>query len=293
MSTSTEQAPDQPSALPRRRPSGMVLACAAVIVMIIVGGSLFWLAQSRKNAPAVSHHRATATATSSLPPRTPTTLHPSRLAYFFDTFAANFHGWSLASNGGYYRIMVNNSLILADTNPNSTLVESFPTVTNLDNYVVSVDFTINQGDANDSVGLYLRGDGTLDHDYRIDINGNNTIDLAREYLDAKQIGQTDMLIPPALSAYLKPPGQANTLTVFMIGSEITVEMNDIVVMTATDPAYTNGQIALFVHHATTSRSGVTASFTRAEIDRLASPFMTPVPTPSPISTLIPTGSPQP
>lgn len=154
--------------------------------------------------------------------------------------------------------------------------------------MVSVDFTVNQGDANDSVGLYLRGDGTLDHDYRIDINGNNTLDLAKEYLDAQQTGQTDLLAPPAHSEYLNPPGQSNTLTVFMIGPEITVEINDIVVMTATDPAYTNGQIALFVHHAATSPHGVTASFTRAEIDRLASPFMTPVPTPSPTSTLSPT-----
>lgn len=290
MSTSTEQAPEQSSALPRKRKRGMVLACVAVIVMMIVGGSLFWLTQGRKNTSAVSHPHphATATVTSSVPTYASTALKPALLAIFFDTFAANFHGWSLASNSGYYRIMVNNSLILADTNPNSTLVEPFPTGTNLDNYMVSVDFTINQGDANDSMGLYLRGDSTLDHDYRIDINGNNTIDLAREYLDANQVGQTEFLFPPAHSAYLRPPGQSNTLTVFMIGPEITVELNDIVVMTASDTAYTSGQIALFVHHAATSSSGVTASFTRAEIDRLASPFMTPVPTPSPTVTMTPT-----
>jgi len=271
----------------------MVLAWAAVSVMILVGSSLFWLAQSRKSMSTARHKvHGTVTATNGVPTFAPTTLKPSHLAFFFDTFVSDTRGWSLGSDGGYYRIMVNNSLILSDTNPDSTLVEAFPTLTNLDNYVVTVDFTINQGDANDSIGLYLRGDGRLDNDYRIDINGDHTIDLAREYLDAQQSGQTALLVPPAPSEYLKPPGQSNTLTAFLIGPEIIVEMNNIVVMTATDSAYTNGQLALFVRHATTSPSGVTASFTRAEIDRLASPFMTPVPTPSPTFTRNPTASAQ-
>ena len=136
-----------------------------------------------------------------------------------------------------------------------------------------------QGDANDGMGLYLRGDSTLDHDYRIDINGNNTIDIAKEYLDSKQNGQELLLSPPAHTSYLNPPGHSNTLTVILIGPSITVEVNNIVVATANDTAYTNGQIALFARHGTTS-NGVTVSFTRIEIDRLASPFMTPVPTPT-------------
>lgn len=204
---------------------------------------------------------------------------------FYDTFISNSHGWPLGSNGGYFRIMTNDALILSDTNPNTPLVEAVPTITNLDNYVVSTDFTINQGDANDGMGLYLRGDGTLDHDYRFDINGNNTFDVVKEYLDTNQSGQEVMLVPPTHSEYLRPPGHLNTLTVFMIGPSITVEINNIVVATANDAAYTNGQIALFARHGATS-SGVTVSFTRFEIDRLASPFMTPVPTP----TLTPTST---
>ncbi len=281
MSTSTEQAPNHPPELPGRKTPGLVLACVAAIAVLISGGSMFWMIHNRNSTPI---HRATATPTATaMPTWIPTAVTPPPLAMFYDTFLSNNHGWSLISNGGYYRILTNNSLILGDTNPDSTLVESVPTITNLDNYVVSATFTINQGDANDGVGLYLRGDGTLDHDYRVDINGNNTIDLAREYLDANQSSQTAILVPPTRSEYLNPPGKANTLTVFMLGPSITVELNNIVVLTATDASYANGQIALFARHGTTS-SGVTVSFTTVEIDRLASQFMTPVPTP----TLMPT-----
>ncbi len=275
MSSSTEQAPNHPPDLPRRRASGLGLVCVAVIVMLIVSASLFWLARDRSSASA-SQKQATPTATT-MPTLGPTITTTPLMALFYDTFANNFHGWSLNSNGGYFRILTNNSLILADTNPNSTLVEPVPTLTNLDNYVVSADFTINQGDAHDNIGFYLRGDSTLFHDYRIDINGNNTLDVAREYLDANQAGQSAMLVPPAYSSYLHPLGKPNTLTVFMIGSQITVEINNIVVMTATDNSYTNGQITLFARHGVTS-SGVTVSFTRVEIDHLTSQFMTPVPT---------------
>ena len=278
MSTSTEQVPNHFPGLPGRKPTGLALACAVVIALVIVGGSMFWLAQGRSKAPA-ARRQTPPTATISIPTWGATAVTPSLLAMFYDTFAGNFHGWPVGSNGGYFRILVNNSLILSDTNPNTPLVESVPTITNLDNYVITADFTLNQGDKNDGMGLYLRGDSTLYHDYRVDINGNNTIDLVKEYLDEKEGEQEIPLVRPIHTGYLNPPGRPNTLTVFLIGPSITVEVNNIVVVTANDPAYTNGQVALFARHGSTS-SGVTVSFTRIEIDRLASPFMTPVPTPT-------------
>jgi hypothetical protein len=229
--------------------------------------------------------------TTTLPTWVPTAITPPALSTFYDTFINNYHNWPLTplgSNDGYLRIMVNNSLILSNTNP-TPLIEAVPTLTNLDNYVVSTDFTINQGDANDGTGLYLRGDNTLDHDYRIDVNGNNTFDVAKEYLDTQQSQQETMLVPPTHTDILNPPGHTNTLTVILIGPTITVEINNIVVATVNDSSYTNGQIALFARHGATS-SGVTISFTRFEIDRLASEFMTPVPTPTLTPTLTATAT---
>jgi hypothetical protein len=288
MSTSTEQAPNHPPAAPKKRTPALVMACVAIIVIVISGASMLWLTRGKGNSSETHHQSATPTATIPRPTLTSNALTPSSLAMFYDSFAGNFNGWYLSNTGGYYRIMTNNSLILSDTNPRTTMIESFPTLTNLDNYAVSVDFTINLGDGNDGTGLYLRGDSRLDHDYRIDVNGNNTIDIVKEYLDANQASQTLTLAPATHTAYLNPPGKPNTLTVFMIGQQIIVEINNIVVLTAIDPANTNGQIALFARHGATS-NGVIISVTRVEIDRLASPFDTPTPTPT--STPTPTATP--
>lgn len=288
MGTSTEQAPNRPPGLPGRRTPAVVLACVAVILVIIIGGSMFWMARGSKGNTPSGHARAKSTGTT-LPTWVPTPITPPALSMFYDTFINDYHGWSLGSNDGYFRIMVNDSLILSDTNRNTPLVEAVPTITNLDNYVVSATFTINQGDTNDGTGFYLRGDSTLYQDYRVDVNGNNTFDIAKEFLDTKQSEQETMLVPPTHTDVLNAPGQANTLTVILIGPALTVEINNVVVATVNDTSYTNGQIALFARHGGTS-SGVTISFSRFEIDRLASPFMTPVPTPTLTPTLTTTAT---
>ena len=278
MSMSTEQAPNSSSGQPRKRTPGLVLACVAVIVAMLIGSSLFWMARGKENSPAGSP-KAKVTRVAS-PTWFPTPITPPALSMFYDTFINDYHGWPLGSNGGYFRILTNNALILSDTNPNTPLVESAPTLTNLDNYVVSTDFTVNQGDDHDGMGLYLRGDSTLDHDYRVDVNGDNTFDVAKEFLDNRQSAQETMLVPPTHTAVLHAPGQVNTLTVILIGPALTVEINNAVVTTVHDVSYTNGQIALFARHGASS-NGVTISFTRFEIDRLAPPFAHPTPTPVP------------
>jgi hypothetical protein len=209
----------------------------------------------------------------------PSEVTPPASAIFYDTFGTNAHGWSLSGSDGYFRILVNQTLILADTNPNTPLIESVPTSVTLDTYVMSVDFTIDRADAEDSIGLYLRGDGTLDHDYRVDINGAATLDLAKEWLDASKTARTTMLVPALRTRLLHPPGQQNTLTVFVIGPTLTVELNGFLVASVEDSSYPSGQVALFARHGS-SPDGVIVSFTRVEIDRVGSPFASPTPTPT-------------
>jgi hypothetical protein len=154
---------------------------------------------------------------------------PPAQSFFYETFANNNHGWSLAGDSVQYRLLVNHSLILVNGNPGTTFVESVPTSnTNLSNYQVSVDFTIELGDKNDSTGLYLRGDSDLDHDYRVDVNGDGTIDVVKEWLDANLNQQTTTLFAPQQDHDLLPMGQSNTLTVIMLGNTLVVEVNSFV-----------------------------------------------------------------
>lgn len=279
MSTSTERPQDRlPPLLPRRNKKPLLaLLCVTGALIVLLSSGTFWLLRGNHSSPGKAA-QTTPTPTP-YPTLAPPAITPPAGSLFYDTFVDNSHGWSLASNDGYFRILTDDSLILADTNPDTTLTESVPTAnTNLDNYVISVDFTVHQGDTHDSAGLYLRGDGSLDHDYRVDVNGNNTVDIAKEWLSADQVAQTTMLVPPKHANYLNPPGKQNTLTAILIGPTITIEINDLVIAMVNDSSYTSGQVALFVRHSQ-SPSGITVSFSRVEIDRPAMPWLPPTSAP--------------
>jgi hypothetical protein len=69
----------------------------------------------------------------------------------------------------------------------------------------------------------------------------------------------------------------------MVNETITVLLNGYFVMQFTDSSTTNnyksGQIALFLQHGNTSQS-ISVSFSRVEVDMLASRYATPTPTPT-------------
>jgi Domain of Unknown Function (DUF1080) len=142
-----------------------------------------------------------------------------------------------------------------------------PTDATFDDFAVTVTFTLAQAHPDDSTGIYVRGDSNLDHDYRIDINGDNTYDIVKEYLDSDANPQSSILMGPSKVTALYPVGQKNTLQVVLISSRIVVWINDALAGSVTDSDYTKGQIALFAHHGNTS-SGVKVTFTNVEVDRV-------------------------
>lgn len=281
MSMSTEQAKDPPPTIPpqHKKIPWLVLACVAFLLIVLIVGSLAWVLRDVPGGPSTRIHKTPTAITSPRPTWVPTEVTPPAESLFYDTFENNNHAWSLSGDAGFYRILVDHMLILSNTNPNTTLVESVPLTTNLDNYQISADFTLNRGDAHDIIGMYLRGDSTLDHDYRVEIGGNGTIAVTKEWLDSERRPQTTTLAPQQFTNDLHFAGAQNTLTVIMVGPSIAVVLNNYVQIVVTDTSYVSGQIALFAQHGNTS-TGVTLSFTRIEVDRLASPLATPTPVPT-------------
>ena len=250
---------------PQKSPHLRCFISIVLLLSVLVGGSLFFLVRSGGNAKGPKAHQQT-------PTPTPTTAIPTDTpppqSLFFDTFADNSHGWSVTNgpgNTGYVRMIANKKLTLADTNPKTTLIESLPTTNQFDDFTLSVDFTVVKADTGDSVGIYVRGDSNLDHDYRIELNGDNTFDVAKEYLDFNQQTQSIVLDGPHSSSAIHPLGQKNTITVIMKGSALVLLINDTKVSTVNDNDYTSGQIALFAHVSSAS-SGVTTTFSRVEVD---------------------------
>lgn len=220
-----------------------------------------------RNADGQNTITATATKTPAKPatpaPTPSVTTEPTPQPLFIENFADQGKGWYLSDRAGYTRTFANDQLILQCTNQ-KRLIESLPGSKTYGDFMITVNFTLQGGDENDSVGLYLRGDSNLDHDYRLDIYGDMTYDLSKESLGDDNLPENTPLLEPAHTTALNAMGQQNTLTVTMQGPIITLTINNHLVNTLIDTSYQSGQIALFVNNGNTS-GGTTASFSRIAI----------------------------
>lgn len=246
------------------------LFLAIICSLVIIGSSAILLLLHNTPAQKSSTPQRThITATRTPPPATPTStgtpgITPIPTPFFSDNFSNNSQGWYVSNVAGYTRSLTAAGLTLTDTNHNP-MIESLPTNHKFEDFILTTTLTLKQGNANDSTGVYLRGDSNLDHDYRIDIFGNNTYAISKEYLDTSNIPQTLFIIAPTHTSSLRPLGQANTLTVIMKGPTLILLINGKLVNAIIDEDYTHGQIALFVANSATS-PGVSAVFSSIEID---------------------------
>ncbi|GCE12862.1 family 16 glycoside hydrolase [Tengunoibacter tsumagoiensis] len=242
-----------------------------ILSLLVITSSIFLLVNRLGAGNQVLSHiklpKQTATAS---PQQTATdTLTPTATPLFFENFVDNKKGWFVGDSAGYIRTISNGQLTLSGTN-HKILTESLPSTNSFTDFVFSTTFTILKADAHDSVGVYLRGDSNLDHDYRIDISGNTTYTVSKESLDDANMDTRATLIGPLTTPDLLPIGHQNTLTVTMSGSTMEIILNGHLVNTIIDADYTHGQIALFVENGTTS-DAVTATFSSIVVQPLPTP----------------------
>src|SRR5260370_9222450 len=253
-------------AIKRRWP---LIGIICLLLLLIISAILFVPSIKGTGKPSSRHpsSRSGQTATPDIAATTLTpTLSVTPTPLFFDDFIENSQDWALSGlndTSGYLRTMVNNQLILSDTN-HKILIESLPTHTTFSDFSLSVTFTLLKGDENDCVGLYLRGDSNLDHDYRIDIFGNNRFAINKELLNPDKTARTQILAGPVASPLLIPKNQATQLTVMMKGPFMVLAINGTIPASLVDAYYSRGQIALFVNNRSTSDLG-SPSFTSVRV----------------------------
>ncbi len=240
------------------------LLYSIALLVLISGGVFLTLRFTHGKAYTSSPQQKTSTPTQL--PTVQGTIQP----LFSEDFVDNSNGWSVVNVAGYTRMLQDDALTLSSTTHN-VLVESIPTRTTFTNFSLTTAFTFVQGDGNDSVGLYLRGDSNLDHDYRVDIFGNNAYAISKEALDESNTLEQTFLVRPSHTSLLKPIGQKNVLAVSMQGPVMVVQVNGRTLSSLTDISYTHGQIALFVSNGQTS-SGITAKFHNLTIYPLPATF---------------------
>src|SRR6266852_1416867 len=136
-------------AIKRRWP---LIGIISLLLLLIISAILF-VPSIKGTGKPYSRHPSSRSGQAATPDIAATTLTPTLSVtptpLFFDDFIENSQDWALSG-------------------PND--------------FSLSVTFTLLKGDENDCVGLYLRGDSNLDHDYRIDIFGNNRFAINKELL---------------------------------------------------------------------------------------------------------------
>ena len=242
------------------RVNRVLLLIAAVFLLIL--SIIIVVSKSQRSHPASESDIPTASSA------TPIYLDtPPAQSEFYDTFKNNAQNWSVSNASGYDRMISHGGLTLTNTNQNSTLIESIPNNSSFANCTVIVDLTMLRVGPSDSVGIFFRGDTNLEHDYRIDLYGDGTFDIVKEYLDTTNNPQFVVLAKAKINNILKPLGSPNTILLAMDGPQMRVYINNLRVSAVTDSAYTAGQIALFAQ-ANGESPEVQVFFSRVEIDKL-------------------------
>ncbi|GHO82779.1 hypothetical protein [Dictyobacter formicarum] len=261
----------------------------ALLLLILISGSVIFAAKIKGSEGDISQVVPTATATKgattptvtpAVTPTTTITATPTPTTLFHEDFLDNRNGWAVSSSTGYIRSMADNKLTLSVAE-HKILIENVPTTAPLSNFTLDMSYIFEQADKNDKVGLYLRGDSNLDHDYRIDISGNNTITINKEYLDDNKLPQSTVLSSITRIPSIKKIGQENRLEVSMNGPQMILKVNGVEIQKLEDFDYTKGQIALFVDNGWSSDEA-TASFISMDVESIVDPLpgMTPTATPA-------------
>ena len=249
---------------PKRIAHIIVIVLIVMLLLMSISGFFLILGRTDKGSQLVTN----AETPTSTPSPTPIYLEtPPAQSEFYDTFKNNALGWSISSTAGYYRSVKPGSLALTNTNHGTTMVESLPTNSIFDNFKIMIELTILKSHLGDSIGIYIRGDTNLEHDYRIDLNGNGTFDIAKEYLDSRNVPQSIILVGPKSDSTLNPLGEQNTIMLTLDGSQLQLVINNVIVCDMTDSDYSAGQVALFTHLGSDALA-VAVSFSKIEIDKL-------------------------
>src|SRR6266513_1823834 len=171
---------------------GFITVFLCLLLLVASGTILFFIQQQAGKATSSSRQIATPAVTMTKIARSPTIPLVDQ-PLFYDNFAGKSKGWSLGNAPGYTRTIAN-----------SILTESLPTDTLFTDFMVTMSFTVDKADKDDSVGLYLRGDSNLDHDYRVDIYGDNTYAISKELLNANKTPIVNTLVNPSSTSALHP-----------------------------------------------------------------------------------------
>ncbi|WP_069804477.1 family 16 glycoside hydrolase [Thermogemmatispora onikobensis] len=234
----------------------LVLVTGSLLALALVGSALI-LFLSLSHQPATNHSQVAASPSPSPSPDVLVQARPAAAPLFSDNFADNSKGWDTTGGPGFSKTIANHALTMTDRN-HRILVAPLPIRQTFSDFQITVDMTLESGDGNDSMGIYMRGDDQLANDYRVDIFGDATYAISKEVTGLDGNTQVRILSGIASHRAIKPLGQQNEVTVIIKGNQIVLGVNGHLIASVTDSSYSNGMIALFVSNGTSSPAATAA-----------------------------------
>ncbi|MBX5457018.1 MAG: DUF1080 domain-containing protein [Thermogemmatispora sp.] len=234
----------------------LVLVIGSILALVLVGSVLI-LILSLYSQPATSRNHVATSASPSPSPDVLIQAHPAVTPLFSDSFANNSKGWDTTGGPGFSKTIANHALTMTDRN-HRILVAPLPVQQAFSDFQITVDMTLESGDSNDSMGIYMRGDDQLANDYRVDIFGDATYAISKEVTGLDGNTQVRILSGIFANKAIKPLGQQNEVTVIIKGNHIVLGVNGHLIASVTDNSYTSGMIALFVSNGTSSPAATAA-----------------------------------
>jgi len=251
----TQQAEEQ-----KRNPKIAMIITIAVILLVVVGGSIGGYLYVKKNA---------ATTTIQVPTTLAPTSVPRGKPLFSDTLTNNNSGWDLTSKPGEFSVKIGNgSMVLEDDN-NKLFSELIPGGRNFSNFFFTADAILSKGSQNNGYGIYIRGASNQSFDiatyYRFELYGDGTFAIFKGSVDGTGTSTSSFLVNYLQSTAIQKQGKINHIAISTQGPTMTFSVNGQVLKTVTDNTYSSGSIAFFVSNLPHTTPGAQAIFSNISV----------------------------
>lgn len=194
---------------------------------------------------------------------------PQGTPVFFDNFLSDTYGWNLQSSPGNYIVTTGTGALTLQVNKNKLLWELLPGERSYDNFTLTVNAVLSQGDQNNGYGVYIRGASNSGSDlatyYRFELYGDGSYAIFKGILDAAGNSVDTKIVDYTLSSAIQKQGKVNQIMIIAKGAALSFIVNGQLLQTITDHSYTSGSVALFVSNLPQASPGATVEFSKLAI----------------------------
>ncbi len=200
--------------------------------------------------------------------------HPKVIAYalpkgpplFADSFSSDAYGWNLQSSPGNYTVTLGNGVLGLQVEKHNLLWELLPGERTFNNFTLTVQAVLSQGDQNNGYGVYIRGTSDQETDlatyYRFELYGDGSYAIFKGTSDSGGNSIATKMVDYTLNPAIRKRGKVNQIMIIAKGAALSFVVNGQLLKSITDTSFSSGSIALFVSNLPQAKPGAQAQFSQ-------------------------------